>query len=119
PLNVSAAPGDPYGVRVAGQRLPLIAPDEILVDFQAAEPGQAFPRVPYSAVIRGDPLYADVGPRGEGRWLPPNEFFRGKIVFLDTLAGPRYETPIGAKPGNELLANATATVLRARPLSQP
>lgn len=109
--------------RIAGQELPLIVADRILVDFIGTQPGRAFARVPYTSVMGGGRIYDSpfrlpfTAPGPEGTYRSPAEFFRGKIVFLDQLAGRGRETPIGVMTSAELLAHATATLLGARAVS--
>lgn len=128
-------------VEVGGVRLPLVGPGKVLVDYAAPEPGRAFPRVSYSQVLSGEAVYVPgsasglpaLGPGGEagaarplspaeergGTWVSPSQFFRDKIVFLDSPADPVRDTPIGTMPLSELLANATATLLRGDPIHGP
>lgn len=104
-------------VEIAGKRMPLIAPNKILVDFFSAEPGRAFSRVSYASVLSGASLYVKplqrdpMEEKKPGKWLSPQEYFRDKIVFLDSLERRPRQTPIGAMSQAETLANATATLL--------
>lgn len=122
-------------VTIAGIRTPVVERDKVLVDFQAAESGGRFPHVSYGEILRSELLYIPAapaaptsgsapGPPGaaeaeRGRWVSPQEFFRGKIVFLDTLSAPVRDTPIGTMPLSEVLANATATLLSPDPIRRP
>lgn len=114
PPAVRPVPGHPDRVRIAGFEAPQIAPGRVLVNFMRPEPGRGFPRIPYSTVLRDEPQHASGEDVIRGRWLPPDRFFKGKIVFLDALDGRearRPETPNGLMSQNELLANATNTLL--------
>jgi hypothetical protein len=51
--------------------------------------------------------------------VAPAEFFKGRIVFLDSLAPPSRETPLGVLPQREAAAHATATLLRGTSLARP
>jgi len=105
-----------FGVAVAevdtGRRVPASrfggTQRRVPIDF-AGPPG-TFPAISYSRVYRGD------FPRG---------LFAGKIVIvgsLDPAGQDMHQTPTSGSvpmPGAELLANATATVLRGIPLRDP
>ena len=54
-----------------------------------------------------------------GEWVEPKQFFQGKIVFLDSIAEPLQDTPIGLMPQNEVLAHATATLLTEATVRSP
>lgn len=117
PYAVRALPGASDAVEIAGVRVPLIAPNRILLFLNDAEPGHDFAHVSYSDVLHGEPLYAGtVAGKGENDdrrnlWLPPKTYFKDKIVFLDTLMPRIQETPVGTMPQNEALAYATAMLL--------
>ena len=92
---------------IRGRMLRLAAPGRFLVNVYGSQPGAIFPHVSYSAVLNGEPLYD----RRLGRWVPARQFFRDRIVFLDTLNQPSYDTPVGTFQATELLAMATDNLL--------
>jgi class 3 adenylate cyclase len=103
-------------VMISGRRVPLIAPEKIALDFQDAEPGHDFARVDYRDVLENRLLFAptadkEPGSQGAGRWLKPDDYFRNKIVILDTFAPFTRETPVGKMASNELQAYAAAMML--------
>src|SRR5581483_10405889 len=112
-------PGHPSRVEIAGVQAPQVRPGTVLVDFRGTEPGRDFAHIAYGSVLREEPLY--VGPaNGEaGRWLPPQVYFRDKIVFLDSLTRHIRETPLGPIPRAEALAHATAALLSSAFIAQP
>jgi class 3 adenylate cyclase/CHASE2 domain-containing sensor protein len=129
-------------------RLPQIQRGLVMVDFYGTRAGQAFAEVPYQLVLNGEPVYAGdhaeasndqqsfsikIGSFSDlmaiqvpssqlpvgSEWVAPDKFFKGKIVFLDSPGMAMRETPIGAMPESELLAQATATLIDRSALSQP
>lgn len=130
-------------------RLPQIRRGLVLIDFYGTRAGQAFAEVPYTAVRNQEPLYAgkqDEAPKGvetgfklqfgnipgmmevqvppsaitgDSGWVPPSEFFKDKLVFLDSPGMLTQETPIGSMSESELLAQATATLMDRSAVSQP
>jgi serine phosphatase RsbU (regulator of sigma subunit)/CHASE2 domain-containing sensor protein len=102
-------------VMVGGRRLRLAAPGQFLLNVYGSRPGALFPYVSYSAVLAGEPLYD----RRVGQWVPPRQFFRDRIVFLDTLNQPSYETPVGPFRATELLATATDNLQTMNVLAPP
>jgi class 3 adenylate cyclase len=125
PPTVRLVPDHPYLLEIAGQRVPEIAPSQVLVGFSAYEPGRAFPQLTYSAARNDLPVYgvpADESPggaAGAGRWLPPREYFRSRVVFLDSLEPRTRDTPIGTLPRTEALAHATATLVSGPLFARP
>lgn len=132
-------PAHPSDVEIAGVRMPLAILGKVLIDFHSDRFGQDFRRVDVSSVLNRDaqyvrpltrPLLSLLGYRRayrhskksvtEEAWIAPDRFFRGKVVFLDTLTPQLHDTPVGLKPGQEVLAYATATLLAGqapRPVS--
>lgn len=103
-------------VVVSGRQIPLVAPAKVAMDFQDAEPGHDFARISYRDVLEDRLLFApttdkEPGTQGKGRWLKPAEYFRNKIVILDTFAPFTRETPVGKMASNELQAYAAAMML--------
>jgi adenylate cyclase len=127
PPVVRSLPGPADSVEIAGTRLPEIRPGEVLVDFHGMGPGRAFPSLAYSSVLHDEPLSLqptarlglDAGVSREQHLVRPEEYFRGKMVFLDGLERPERETPLGAMPRGEVLAQATATLLAGRSVRRP
>ena len=99
------------------RNIPQIQPGRVLVAYPNARAGLTFPTVDYSTVLAGREIYRNrlaVNQRklsDEGAWLTPEAFFRGKIVFLDSLQPAYRESPVGMMPESELLALATRTLL--------
>ncbi len=104
-----------------------VAPGRVLVGYVPRAPGGAFRRTPYADVLHSEAMYAGgEGPSHplHGRqdapdnllWLPPHLFWRGKVVFLDSLVPAMRDTPLGPMPRNELLAHATTTLAGGRGL---
>ncbi|MGV3723703.1 MAG: adenylate/guanylate cyclase domain-containing protein, partial [Actinomycetota bacterium] len=105
----------PDGVQLGDLRIPTIAPNFVLVDYGGAERASALPRVAYSTVLAGTPIYepAPEAPSNQ-RETPgrsPRDFFAGKIVILAPLTEPSLETPVGRLTNTELLAEATQTLI--------
>ncbi len=103
-------------VVISGRRVPLIAQNRIVIDFENAEPGHDFARISYRDVLENRPAFMpttdkEPGSEGAGRWLQPKDYLRDKIVILDTFAPFTRETPIGNMASNELLAYATSMLL--------
>jgi serine phosphatase RsbU (regulator of sigma subunit) len=103
PLLLAAASGGPSRAAAITEAARQAAPDRMLINVYGAAPGDFFPHVSYATLLAGSPIYN----RRAGRWEPPEEFFRGRIVFLDSLYQPLYETPVGRYRATELLAMAT------------
>jgi class 3 adenylate cyclase len=107
--------GRPDQVMVAGVRVPQISGGKVLVDLLRARPGRDFPRVSYSTVLHGEPAYgrppASLSGEAEAAWTPPERYFRGKIVILDSPVERSRETLLGPIPQAEALAYAGATLL--------
>lgn len=118
-------------VRFGKESLPLTAPGQIVVSYFAGEPEAAFPEIGYSTVLAKEQLASDNAPHpllqlNEGRnenrspdassvgkivWRKPEDYFRGKIVFLDRLDLGMRATPIGNMTEPELMAHASTTLL--------
>ncbi|MCC6443600.1 MAG: hypothetical protein IT210_09130 [Armatimonadetes bacterium] len=116
---------------------PQAAPGKILVSFLSVQPGRDFVTLPYNSVLSGAALYQPETPiapirrielyRGDalapvgikGRWIPPEAFFKGKIVFLDSLTPYSRLTPVGAVSQSEVMANAVATLLAGDYIVRP
>ncbi|MCS6775443.1 MAG: adenylate/guanylate cyclase domain-containing protein [Chloroherpetonaceae bacterium] len=107
----------PLEVTLCGQQIPLIGPHSLPVFFHYVEPGYDFKVASYSDVLRGQRLYAGRAQQNAGMaeqenlWQSPEQFFRGRIVFLDTLVPATRETPVGTMGRTELLAHATTMLL--------
>lgn len=118
----SVQPAGSNAVTIAGTRESLIAPKTLLPEFSERSVVRPFPRVPYSSLLRTEPIYAgnSEAPSSSGtRWLPPKQFFQGKVVFLDPLMPSVRETEIGTLPQQEVLADATAALLSGDTLARP
>lgn len=143
------APVSRNALQQDGDRLPQIRRGLVLIDFYGTRAGQAFAEVPYLAVRKNELVYAGrsaarplnhrggltfqfgnipgmmeikVPPdvvMGDSEWVPPSQFFKEKIVFLDSPGMRMQETPIGAMSESELLAQATATLMDRSALRQP
>lgn len=125
---LSGAPKKPLELRpsarelvIGDKRLPLLAPGVLLVDFRPAWPDEDFPRLPISAVLY-DHKVPVRDPQGVQTWIPAHEFFKDRIVFVESAHPRRRATPVGELTRMETLVYATATVLgdgglrRANPL---
>lgn len=98
--------------REAVQGMPQIAPDKVLVAVHATQPEQSFPRLDYGTVLRGEPVLVPAAEANDpaGRWVRPEEYFRGRTVFLDTLVPATRDTVAGRMSQAEVLAHALATL---------
>lgn len=112
-------PGHPSRVEIAGVQAPQVRPGTVLVDFRGAEPGRDFAHIAYGSVLREEPLYVGPADGKAGLWLPPQAYFRHKIVFLDSLTRRLRETPLGPIPRAETLAHAAAALLSSAFIAQP
>lgn len=109
--SVAPIPGDATALRIDGDRVPETEPGKVLVDFLDIGPGSRFRRVAYSSVLQGEPVFTGQAPGQPGagsRWKRAAEFFRDKIVFLDSPFRLERETPLGLMPRMELLAYAAS-----------
>lgn len=114
PSNPPVPAPDGRSIRLDARRLPLIQPDHILVDLQKSTPAHDFTRVSYASILRGDPVFTGTG-TGPRAWMPPADFFRDKLVFLEPIVPSLRATPLGELPRTELLAYATQTLLDGKP----
>lgn len=113
PLLLTRASAD-HGA--AGHALPAGWDQEpLIINVFGSAPGALFTHVSYTSVLEGRPVYD----RARDRWVAPEEFFRGRIVFLDTLGQPTYDTPVGQLTTTELLAMATDNLLTSNRLLPP
>ena len=100
--------------RVNGEIVPLIERNTILVDFESFLWRRKLPRQSYTDVLNGEAmpdLFQVVEGGGARHWLPPPEFYRDKIVFLDSLDRPEQETYIGIISCMEALARTTNSLM--------
>jgi class 3 adenylate cyclase len=119
------------GVEVAGQRLrgAEAADGSLVVDFIGSGSGLEFPTLTYGEVVSGAAIsvpaqfrlaaepFAEVPAAGD--WEAVGPFLRGKVVFLESLIPHWRDTPMGPMSRSEVLAAATATVLRGGGLRAP
>ncbi len=107
------------GPVVLAQRLlgrpPPAARERALVNVYGSAPGAVFQHISYASLLAGDRVYD----RRRGEWVPPEEFFRDRVVYLDSIDQTGLETPIGTLPLGELFAMATDNVLTGKALSSP
>lgn len=105
-----------HRVEIAGIEVPTIVRDRVLVDFQGSGTETPFAHDTYESVLHGAPVY-NGGQRVTGdqasEWEDAPDYFKDKIVYLDSMVPTLHETPLGPMPESELLANATTTVLAA------
>lgn len=87
----------------------------LIVNVFGSAPGALFTHVSYASVLEGRPIYD----RTRSRWLSPPQFFRNRIVFLDTLRQPLLDTPVGQFTATELLAMATDNLMTGSVLTRP
>jgi class 3 adenylate cyclase len=106
-------PGQADRVQIAGEVVPEIETGKVLVNFMDPPPGRGFPRISYSSLMRGESQYETGAAEEHGSWRSPEDFFKGKIVFLDSLAqrASPVDTAVGPMLQTEVLANATTTLL--------
>ncbi|HAB17570.1 MAG TPA: hypothetical protein DCE44_14095, partial [Verrucomicrobiales bacterium] len=73
-------------ISILGQDYPVIDSTQgrLLLDFVTATRHRDFARISYSSVLRREPLF-DANAGQSGSWIPPAEFFRDKVVFLQPL----------------------------------
>jgi class 3 adenylate cyclase len=92
--------------------IPLIAPGVMLIDFGGMELLPGFPRVAYSTVLAGAPVYAaPANADREPERLDPARFFEGKIAIIQGFREPRRQTPIGNLTSAELVAETAVTLV--------
>jgi serine phosphatase RsbU (regulator of sigma subunit)/CHASE2 domain-containing sensor protein len=89
---------------------PTVGPGEVLMSYTGSGPAVTVPHLTYGALMAGEPIYEP----DTGEWTPPARFFRGRIVLLDTLYQPSFDTPIGRLTATELLIVATQNLLQHR-----
>ena len=108
-------------VTLAGETLPVALDRAILPDFGSMEAGQHIPRVEYSEVLSGQPLglRAVAGRSDASQWLRPAPFFKGKVVFLDSLTPEEQETSIGKISAMEAQARAAYALFAQNLVSRP
>lgn len=97
---------------VLGRNYPVLDTEQgrLLIDFVTITRGRDFARVAYSSVLRHEPLF-DANAGDKGAWLPPAEYFRDKLVFLQPLRLMSLTSPWGAMEPMELLAYGVRTLL--------
>ncbi len=114
PVPLLLAEGlDESGARAIREtNLTRIVRDRVLIDVRTTQPGRAFPRISYGSILREERLFASGADANEagGRWESPQVFFRGRVVFLDTLAPRARDTVAGRMSQSEVLAHALATL---------
>ena len=103
--------------RVGSHRLTTVDQDLILVDLQRVTPGHDFTRLTYSSILRGEPVFTGTG-TGTNAWLAPEDFFQGKVVFLNPVVPTFRATALGEMSRTELLGYATQTLLDGRPFER-
>ena len=120
------APSAPRSVsrvlEVERERFPLALDDALLPDFQSPATGRHIPHLTYSEILHRDPLpirLAASGQNAASGWMSPAQFFKYKIVFLDSLTQDEQETSIGKMTGMEAQARATHALLTNSLVSRP
>ncbi|MFN3650797.1 MAG: adenylate/guanylate cyclase domain-containing protein [Armatimonadota bacterium] len=108
-------------VSILGRTVVPVEDRQLLIDFVSGGGGGDFPRFTYSSILRGDSFYTTEAAAAErapaGRWIRPAEYFRDKIVVLDSLARRPRETPLGLLPASEVAAYAAQDLLAPAPLA--
>ncbi len=99
-------------------RRAVLGASHLLINITAATPGRTFGTVDYAAVLEGgkafepEPFTPDRHPSGtRGKWVPPAEYFRDKIVLLESLDEPVRDTVSGLMSEREILGHATVMVV--------
>lgn len=94
-----------------GKSFPLIdRKSSLLVDLGGSQGGRDFAHVTYSEVLRGEWQFSPGTALESGAWVPPDVYFKNKIVFLPPLREALVPGPLGALGSTELLAHATRTL---------
>jgi class 3 adenylate cyclase len=102
----------PHRARVLGREVSVLddRPGRLLLDFVTSTQGRDFLRVPYTSVLRGEELFdPSAGP--SGAWLKPSDFFRGKVVILQSLRSGSVASPWGSLEPTEMLAHGVRTLM--------
>lgn len=95
---------------VNGATVPLVEKNTIVVDFESFLWRRKLPRQTYTDALSGEAmpdLFQAMDSDGVHEWTPPAEFYRDKVVFLDSLDTPEQETYIGIISCMEALARTT------------
>ena len=114
---------------IPGGALPHITPEGVLVDFVGIGPHEDFLHISYAAVHANSllpvqnishPLPDDQTepPEPTHNWKPVSELLRGRIVFLDSMAHPVRNTPLGVMTQSEEQAYAVSTLLSGESLER-
>lgn len=95
------------------------ADDPVIVNYQSSAGEREFPRTTYTTLLQTNlqsmyviPPQPRVGdyPKDRSSWLAGEDFFRDKIVFLDSIAWHEQQTAIGSISMPELQAHAALTL---------
>ena len=120
-----SVPGNVRAVRIAGTTFPCIW-DTLLPDFSSTEAVARIPHLTYSEVMGSEPIglrkaedWSPGGPPQTTQWQKPEEFFRGKIVYLDSLVPEEVETNIGRVRCTDAQARALVTLLNEELVTRP
>lgn len=106
----------------ANQVVHLVVPDAsdpVIVSYQSSDHDREFPRMSYRSLLQNvsdqfyviPPQLVSGGyPQDRLSWLRDTNYFKGKIILLDSIAWNEQATPIGKMRMPELLAHATVTL---------
>ncbi len=111
----SSSAGDSRLVRLARARPSEIAPGLVVASPLGPSLWSGLAQVSYAAVRSGAPLFGGQarnlgGEPGPARWLAPDEYFAGKVVFLDPLEHRNRETPFGPASWEDVWAGIVASL---------
>ncbi|MFO1458470.1 MAG: adenylate/guanylate cyclase domain-containing protein [Verrucomicrobiota bacterium] len=102
----------PHRARVLGREVAVLDdhPGRLLLDFVTSTQGRDFVRIPFSSVLRDEELF-DPSAGSSGAWLKASEFFRGKVVILQSLRSGSVASPWGSLEPTEMLAHGVRTLM--------
>jgi serine phosphatase RsbU (regulator of sigma subunit)/CHASE2 domain-containing sensor protein len=115
PEDARGRPGVPFMLASLEGATPAVHETPLIINVFGSAPGALFTRVSSTTLLEERPIYDRV----RDQWVKPEQFFRDRIVFLDTLGQPRHDTPIGQLSTTELLAMATDNLLTSNRLTPP
>ncbi len=107
----------PQGIRL--EDVHFGATDPVIVNYQSTTGNREFPRTTYTTLLQTNfqsmyviPPLPQAGsyPKNRAAWLVGKNYFKDKIVFLDSIAWHEQQTPIGALTMPELQAHAGLTL---------
>ena len=119
--NIAPVPKGSRSLRIAGETFPLALDDALIADFGSMEMGRHIPHFDYAEVLGGQPLAlrTKATQAAAAQWTQPSQFFRDKIVFLDSLAADEQETSIGKIPCMEAQARAAYALFAKDLVTRP